>query len=185
MGENGSHTQMLIESNIAISIVWYIFIFNSMKTVGFEHFPLPYRIFQFAGEFMIGVPPKSDYYWIKTLPCYSIKDCDSNPKSRSWPLFPKCISFSLFYTRMPGPLACLYIVSSSPTPTPPPPLLSEVTSLQLKSTTDRNLAKQQLVFQYQSRLFWDFMLSSPCFPLPFISWYGHVNTPKRQLVTSG
>lgn len=178
MGENGSHPQMLIESNIAISIVWYIFIFNSMKTVGFEHFPLPYRIFQFAGEFMIGVPPKSDYYWIKTLPCYSIKDRDSNPKSRSWPLFPKCISFSLFHTRMPGPLACHCFPI-------PHPLLPEVTSLQLKSTTGKNLAKQQLVFQYQPRLVWDFMLSSPRFPLPFISWCGHVNTPKRQLVTSG
>lgn len=70
-------------------------------------------------------------------------------------------------------------------PHSPTPLLPKVTSLQLKSTTDKNLAKQQLVFQYQSGLFWDFMLSSPRFPLPFISWYGHVNTPKRQLVTSG
>lgn len=114
MGENSSHPEMLIESNIAISIVWYIFIFNSMKTMGFECFPLPYRIFQFAGEFIIGVPPKSDYYWIKTLPCYSIKDRDSNPKSRSLPLFLKCISFSLFYTEWPVPLP----VCSLPAPPP-------------------------------------------------------------------
>lgn len=70
-------------------------------------------------------------------------------------------------------------------PHSPTPLLPKVTSLQLKSTADKNLTKQQLVFQYQSGLFWDFMLSSPRFPLPFVSWCGHVNTPKRQLVTSG
>lgn len=94
MGENSSHPEMLIESNIAISIVWYIFIFNSMKTMGFECFPLPYRIFQFAGEFIISVPPKSDYYWIKPLPCYSIKDHASNPQSRSLPLFLPRTSFA-------------------------------------------------------------------------------------------
>lgn len=54
-------------------------------------------------------------------------------------------------------------------PTPP---TTQGHLLQLKSTTDKNLKqKQQLVFQYQSGLFWDFMLSSPRFPsLHILVW---------------
>lgn len=39
--------------------------------MGFECFPLPYRIFQFVGEFIIGMPPNQ--ITIESKPCHVIQ----------------------------------------------------------------------------------------------------------------
>lgn len=136
---------------------------------------------------MIGVPPKIGLLLNQNPALIQSKGpSDSNPKVDHDHFSQSVFPFPCFPTRMPGPLASLYIVSPHPPPHSPTPLLPKVTSLQLKSTTDKNLAKQQLVFNINLSFSWDFMLSSPTVsPPPSYPGMGMSTHQKRQLVTSG
>lgn len=85
--------------------------------MGFECFPLPYRIFQFAGEFIMAVPPNQ--ITIESKPCHVIQSNTVilTPRVDHYHFSRSVFPFSCFTQECPVPLP----VCTLPTPSPTSP----------------------------------------------------------------